>query len=147
MGALSEVIQDPARRRNVVDDGVRAIDAEVQSKRGVTGFAVKAGFRTVKSVSPGFIPQALNHLMDDFAEQIDPYYDSWKADSSGTLKAYFVANDVKIANALLSITDDRARTAKSRVVKKAYQKLRGQAVNHTAAAMPRVADLVTKHVG
>jgi len=146
MGALTDVIADDARRRAVCDDGVEAIKAEVKSKKGLTGVAVKAGFKAVQGVKPGFVPMALNHLLDDFAAQIDPFYDEWKASGSGTLKAYFTAHDKKIANALLSITDERGKNAKSRTVAKAYQKLRPQAVNHTAAAMPRVADLVSKHV-
>lgn len=147
MGALTDVIADETRRRAVCDDGVAAIKDEVASKRGLTGVAVKAGFKAVQGVKPGFIPMALNHLLDDFAAQIDPFYDAWKASGSGTLKDYFRANDTAIANALLSITDDRGRNAKSRTVAKAYQSLRPQAVTHTAAAMPRVADLVSKHVG
>ncbi len=146
MGALTDVIADETRRRAVCDDGVEAIKAEVKSKRGLTGVAVKAGFKAVQGVKPGFIPMALNHLLDDFAAQIDPFYDAWQTDGSGTLRDYFRSNDVKIANALLSITDERGKNAKSRTVAKAYQKLRPQAVNHTAAAMPRVADLVSKHV-
>ena len=147
MGALTDVIADQSRRRAVCDDGVRAIEEEVRSKRGLTGVAVKAGFKAVRGVKPGFIPMALDHLLDDFAAQIDPFYDAWKESGSGTLKQYFTANDNRIANALLTITDGRARSAKSRVVAKAYGKLRPQAVAHTANAMPRVADLVSKHVG
>jgi hypothetical protein len=147
MGALTDAIADKTRRRAVCDDGVRAIEAEVKSKRGLTGVAVKAGFRAVRSVRPGFVPMAMDHLLNDFAAQIDPFYDQWKDGGKGTLRDYFIANDAKIANALLSITDNRAKNAKSRTVAKAYSKLRPKAVSHTAAAMPRVADLVAKHVG
>lgn len=146
MGVLTNLIQDPGKRRAVVNDGVRAIDAEVNSKRGLSGTMVKGAFKVVRGVSPGFIPMALDHLLDDFAQQVDPFYDDWKAGDNGTLKSYFQSRAPEIANALLHITDQRAQRAENRVVKKAYNKLRGQAEGHTIAAMPRVSELLERHV-
>ena len=148
MGALSDVIQDQTRRRAVVDDGIRAIEAEVASKRGLSGMAVKAGFKVVRGIKPGFIGMALDHLLDDFSARIDPFYDQWRdGGSKGQLRDHFVANNAAIANALLGVTDARAQNAKNKAVKKAYDKLRPQGVEHVKAAMPRVGDLVAKHVG
>jgi len=148
MGALTDVIKDQTKRRAVVDDGIRAIEAEVASKRGLSGLAVKAGFKVVRGIKPGFIGMALDHLLDDFSARIDPFYDRWQAaGGQGRLRDYFVANDSAIANELLGVTDGRAHNAKNKAVKKAYQKLRPQGVEHVKAAMPRVGDLVAKHVG
>ncbi|MCB9758613.1 MAG: hypothetical protein H6739_02110 [Alphaproteobacteria bacterium] len=147
MGALSDLLKDPAKRRAIVTDGVGVIEAEVGDKRGMTGVAVKAAYGAVKKVKPGFVPSALDHLMPAFADQIDPFYDDYKAKGGGDLRAYFVKNGDAIANALLSITDGRAQKADNRVVRKAYEKLRPQGVQHTVAAMPRLAGLVSKHVG
>jgi hypothetical protein len=147
MGALSDVIQDQSKRRAIVDDGIKAIEAEVSSKRGLSGLAVKAGFKVVRGIKPGFIGMALDHLLDDFSARIDPYYDQWRAGGSkDLLRSYFVANDAAIADSLLGVTDVRAQKAKNKVVKKAYEKLRPQGVQHVKAAMPRVGDLVAKHV-
>ena len=60
-------------------------------------------------------------------------------------RAFFSRNDTAIANALLKVTDDRATASTQRVLKGAYSKLRGQAVIHISAAMPRLADLVARH--
>ena len=125
---------------------MRVIDAEVHDKRGMTGIAVKGAFKMVQGVKPGFIGQALDHLMPAFAEQIDPFYDRWKASGQGTLRQFMSANSTEIANALLSITDARAERVDKKVLAKAYYKLRPQGVEHTKAAMPRLADLITKHV-
>lgn len=148
MGALHDLIQDREKRRAVVDDGASAIDAEVATKRGFSGKMVQMAFKVVRGVSPGFIPGALDHLLDDFALQVDPYYDDWKAlgDGAPTLGSYFQSRGAEIAEDLLSITDSRAKTARNKVVKKAYTKLRPQAVQHTVSAMPRVATLLQRHV-
>jgi len=146
MGALSDALNDPNKRKAIVDDGVKVIEEEVRSKSGFRGMAIKAGFKTVKAIRPGIIGMALDHLMPEFATQIDPFYDEWKASGSGTLRDYFTRRDADIANALLSITDQRSRGAQNRTMKKAYDKLRPQGLEHTKAAIPRLAGLVERHV-
>lgn len=146
MGVLSDLLKDPTKRRAIVDDGVTVIDAEVADKRGLSGMAVKAGYKTVKKIKPGFINVALDMLMPEFAQAIDPYYDEWKAGGSATLEAFFKKNDERIAQSLLAITDKRVDSRTNRAVAKAYRGLRGQGVDHTKAAMPRLAGLVTRHV-
>ncbi len=146
MGPLSSVIRDPAKLRAVVDDGVRVIDAEVASKRGLSGVAVKAAFKAVKKVKPNFARMALHHLMPDFARQVDPFVTDWQTKGQGSLRDYFIAHDRAIANALLAITDARSRNAQNRGVKKAYDSLRPKGLEHTRVAMPRLGEMVARHL-
>ncbi len=146
MGPLSAIVADPTRLRAVVDDGVRVIESEVKSKRGFTGVAVKGAFKAVGKLKPGFVKGALHHLMPDFARKVDPFITQWQASGKGTLRDYFVANDHVIANALLSITDDRARNAENRGVKKAFDSLRPKGLEHTKAAVPALGEMVARHL-
>ena len=146
MGVLAEALKDDGRRKAIVDDGIKVIDAEVASKRGFSGLAVKAAFKAVKAIRPGVIGMALDHLLPDFAPEIDPFYDEWKASGLGTLEQFFTTNDVRIANALLSVTDRRSKNAQNKAMKKAYDKLRPQGIEHTRVAMPRLAGLIGRHV-
>lgn len=144
MGSLTETIKDDARRRAVVDDCVALIEAEVKSKRGISGIAIKGAFKTVKSLRPGMVPMAMNHLLDDFATQIDPIWA--ECQSSGQQpRAFFSANKTRVANALLHITDDRGRKSDHKTLVKAYNSLRPKAVQYIGDAMPRLADLIAKH--
>ncbi len=144
MGSLADVIQDDSKRRAVIDDCVRLLDAEVSDKRGLRGMAVKTAFKAVKGVRPGMIPMSIDALIDEFAVQIDPYWADCQ--SGGTPpRGYFQANANAIANSLLSVTDQRAQRSTQRVLKSAYGKLRGQAITHISQAMPRLADLVVRH--
>ena len=144
MGSLVDVINDPAMRRNVVDDCARLLDAEVSDKRGLRGIAVKAAFKTVKGVRPGMIPMSVDALLDDFSAKIDPFWVECQS-SDVEPRVFFVRRKSAIAEALLSITDGRASKSPHRVLKGAYNKLRGQATEHIGAAMPRLADLVQKY--
>ena len=144
MGSLSTVVTDDTKRRAVVDDCARLLDAEVSDKRGLKGVAVKAAFKAVKGVSPGMIPMSVDALLNDFATQIDPFWADCQTQGTAP-RQYFQSNGNAIANALLKITDDRAQKSSQRVLKGAYSKLRGQAVTHITQAMPRLADLVARH--
>ena len=142
--SLYDLIQDPDKRRTVVDDSNFVLEAEVKTK----GFMVKTAFKLVKGIRPGFIPMAIDNLLDDFSQKLDPHFQSWdQGGRSGTLEQHFVGNATTIANDLLSVTDHRAETAKSGTVKKAYKKLRPAATKHITSAMPRIAGLVNTHIG
>lgn len=143
MANLSAVIADPNKRRAVVDDGVSVIEAEVADKGGLSGLAIKAAFGMVKKVRPGFVGQALNALLDEFAQAVDPIWAECTA-KGGDPAATFAAQAPRVSEALLKITDKRAAGA-SGPVKATYEKLRPEAVKHTVAAMPRVAGLLKKH--
>lgn len=143
MASLASVLADPAKRRRVVDDGVAMIEAEVADKSGLSGLAIKGGFAMVQKVKPGFVGGALNHLLDDFAKQVDPYWADCQAKGEDARK-FFNQHGAAIANSLLKITDDRARNAVG-PVRSTYDKLRPEASKHVVSAMPRLADLVKKH--
>jgi len=147
MAALAEVIKDQTRRRAVVDDGVAAVEAEVASKSGLSGKVIKGAFKMVKGMKPGFVGQVMDHLLNDFAVQVDPFYADFKASGGADIVTYFKGRDTEIANALLSVTDARAVKAKNKAIQKTYNKLRPRAIDHVTAAMPRVARLVEKHAG
>jgi hypothetical protein len=50
-----------------------------------------------------------------------------------------------VAEALLSITDQRARQSVNKRLVQAYNKLRPKGREHVVAAMPRVGELIQKH--
>ena len=144
MGSLVEAVKDPAKRPAVISDCTRMLDAEVAGKRGLSGVAVKAGFKAIRKFKPDIVPSALEDLIDDFALKVDPFWQDCQStgQNAGT---YFVAKKIQIANALLEITDERARNSKHRSLVKAYKGLRGKAVEHIGEAMPRFSEIVVRH--
>ena len=144
MASLIDIAKDPEKRRGIVEDAARLLDAEVGDKRGFSGKAVKLAFKAVKGVSPGMIPMSIDALLDDFCTQIQPFWERAQSSGSST-RAFFESNGDAISQALLQITDQRAQRSTQRVLKSAYSKLRGQAVKHITESMPRLADLVERH--
>lgn len=146
MGSLLEVVQDPQKRPAVVADCVALIEAEVADTSGLGGMAAKVAFAAVKGVNPGMVPQAVNRLLDDFARQVDPFWQECRR-SGEAPRAYFGARRSEVANALLAVSDARARRSRNTVLVKAYESLRTRAVEHIGRAMPRFADLLERHAG
>jgi hypothetical protein len=142
---LVEVLRDPSKKAAVVRDGAALIESEVARKRGLRAMALKAGYKSVKAIKPGIIPTMLGKLLPDFAPALDPYYAT--ARESGDVRGYFRSNAAAISEALLAVTDEKAKRAESRVMLRVYKSLRGQARTHVQDAVPGLAQLVQTHVG
>jgi hypothetical protein len=144
MATLGELLGSGDKRNALIDDALRVLDAEVNDKSGLSGIAIKTAYKVVKGVSPGFLRQVVDHLLDDFLTALDPLYQEALAKNVAP-RAHLQGNPGRVADALLGITDARARNAKNQVVKGAYEKLRGQAKKHVEAAVPRLGELFDKH--
>jgi hypothetical protein len=141
---LGDAINDPTKKSAVITDCCTLVDEEVAGKSGFSGLAVKAGYAAVKGVKPGFIAEVVTRLLKDFADKLDPLWEEGKA--KGDPAGHFAANKSRVADALLSVTDEKAKSAKSAVVRGTYEKLRGSAKKNVEDAVPRLAKLLQKHV-
>ncbi len=146
MADLKSVLTDPSRRQQVVRDAEALLDAEVDSKSGLSGLAIKGAFKVVKSFKPGIIPDTIDGLLDDFATRLDPFYQDHATKGAGrSIPDYLTSRKGEIADALLAITDDRARKTRHASLKGAYERLRPEAKKHVEAAVPGVGRLIEKH--
>ena len=146
MPHLKELAQNGDKRSQVVQDACQVLDLEVKDKSGLSGLAIKAGYKLVQGVKPGFVRQAVDDLLDDFLDALDPIFQ--EAVSSGKKPGDFLKSHApRVADSLLSITDRRAENAQRAAIKSMYDKLRPTAKKHVGSATPRLADLLDKHAG
>ncbi len=141
--SLSAALADETKKAAIIDDAVKLVDEEVASKSGISGFAVKNGYNAVKSIKPGFIKEAVGHLLPDMATKLEPVWEDGK--KAGNARAHFEKNRGQVADALLSVTDGKVERAKSGMVKSTYKMLRGSAKKHVEEAVPRLVGLLEKH--
>jgi cytochrome P450 len=145
MSLAEKLTQDPVKRKQLIKDATKVLDAEVSGKSGISGLAVKGVFRVVKGFQPGFIPKAIDDLLDEFVTRIEPFYDSWVANPEGRdLRGHFVHHGSDVSDALLGVTDERAKHSKHKTLVKAYGKLRPRGKQHVQAAMPRVGEMIDR---
>ncbi|HZO11821.1 MAG TPA: hypothetical protein VFB62_01130 [Polyangiaceae bacterium] len=143
--SLSEHLSESKKREEVIDDCVALVDREVQGKSGLGGIVIKTGYKAVKGIRPGFIRSVVNSLFDDWVRELDPI---WKEarDEGKKPHDHFDSERSRVADALLSVTDGKADSAKSALVKSTYKKLRPTAKKHVEDAVPGLASVLERHV-
>jgi hypothetical protein len=144
MPNLSDALTAESKKSAVIEDCMALIDAEVADKGGLTGLAIKAGYKTIQGIKPGFVRQVVVDLLPEFARALEPIYQEARAAGHG-VRDHFTSNTSQVADALLTITDDKAKRSKSGMVKGTYEKLRGGAKKNVEAAVPRLAAMIEKH--
>jgi hypothetical protein len=144
MPTLTEVLLVPGNRPKVIADCGKVVEEEVDAKGGLTGLAVKAAFAVVKAVKPGFVNEAIDHMLDDFVSRLEPFWADAQAKNE-PIGPLMNARAGQVADALLAISDERAGRAKNQTLKKAYEKLRPTGKKHVEVAVPRIGRLIAKY--
>lgn len=147
MGKLVETLTAPDRRRAVVEDGARLVQAEVEKKGGLSGLALKGAFKVVQTVRQNFVPDVLDKLIPAFAEKLEPFYEAREREAPGQPMEQFLSTRAPaVADALLSITDERIARAEKGPVRSAYEKLRPAAQRNVEDAVPGIGQLIDRHL-
>jgi uncharacterized protein DUF6918 len=145
---LADKLTSPPNRERTINECCTLIDEEVKSKGGLTGLAVKGAYGVVKAVKPRFVAEVVDGMLDEWVAKLQPLYDGWQSDGAGKSFAdYLVQRGPQAADALLQVTDGRARHARSGSVKKMYEKMRPTAKKHVEEALPRLGRLVEREAG
>ena len=145
MSTLATTLLADTNRAVVISDCCEVVADEVSQKKGLTGLAVKAAFKTVKTFSPTIIESVIDFLLDDFVVQLAPIYEGYEQSEEADLMRYCTQRQQDISDALLSITDARATRSKHKTLVKAYEKLRPQGEKHVQEAIPSIVKLLRKH--
>ncbi|HVV84029.1 MAG TPA: hypothetical protein VHE35_13230 [Kofleriaceae bacterium] len=146
MSTLVERIAVPPQRTQVVEDCVHLIDAQVGHKSGLSGMAIKGAYATIKTIKRGFVKGVVEDLLNDWLGKLQPHHDRWAAGGTGTFSDFVIARADDVAEDLLSVTDERAKTTEHKTAKKAYERMRGSAKKNVVDAIPELARLIEKHL-
>jgi len=141
---LNDVLSDEAKRASIIEDVCRLVDDEVGKQRGLSGVAVKAGYKLVQGVKPGFVRNVVQALLPEFAAALEPIREQAVAQGQ-TVSGYFSAHTAEVAEALLAVTDGRAQSSEHGSVRGAYGKLRGSARKNVQSAVPGLGKIIEKH--
>jgi Family of unknown function (DUF6918) len=144
---LQQILLAPDTQPQVMTDCYTLIEQEISDKSGMSGTAVKLAYKTVNAFMPGHVRHMVGVLLPDMVAQLEPFWVDFGASGSSGFGDYLVKRNDEVAQALLSVTDARAAASNRPTVIKAYGSVRGSAVKHVEAALPRVGDLVMKYAG
>jgi hypothetical protein len=144
---LADMLLGPQTQPRVVDDCCALIDRQVHEMSGVSGTAVKLAHKTITTFLPGHIRYMVSALLPGLAEQLEPYWAGFSASGGARFGDYLAERGPEVAQALLAVSDERAKGSGRPVVLKAYGSVRAGAARHVEAALPQVGDLVATYAG
>ena len=142
---LQQILLAPDTKPKVAADCYLLIEQEVAEKSGVSGTAVKLAYKTVNTFMPGHIRNMVKALLPQVVDKLEPYWADFSTSGGSEFGDYLAKRGEEVAQALLSVTDARAAASGRPTVIRAYGSVRGSAVKHVVAALPRVGDLVLKY--
>ena len=141
---LNDVLNDEVKSAAIIEDVCGLVDDEVAKQRGISGVAVKAGYKLVQGVKPGFVRKVVEILLPDFAAALEPIREQAVAQGQ-PVGSYFSAHTNEVAEALLAVTDGRAQSSEHPSVQGAYRKLRGSARKNVESAVPGLGKIIEKY--
>lgn len=146
MKSLVDVVKESAGRAAVVADIVQLIDSEVSARGGLTGMAIKGGYAVVKKLQGGkMISSVVEGMLGEFTQSLEPLHAEYRANPGSGFGGFLVKNQKRANDALLAVTDGRARRTSHALLKSTYEKLRPIAEKQVAEALPGVGRVVDKH--
>ena len=94
---------------------------------------------------PGHVRFMVGDLLPDMVAALEPFWADFRISGGSGFGDYLVKRGDEVGEALLSVTDARAAASSRPTVIRAYGTVRGHAVKHVQAALPRVGDLILKY--
>lgn len=141
---LNDILNDDRTRTSIIEEVCQLIDDEVTKQRGLSGVAVKAGYKVVQSIRPGFVRNVVQSLLPEFTAALEPIREQAVAQGK-SVSDYFTVHTEQVAEALLAVTDGRASSSQHSSVKGAYNKLRGSARKNVERAVPGLGRIIDKY--
>ena len=131
--------------RAFVTDALAVVDAEVESKRGASGLAVKAGYGAVNKLNPNLTRDAMVALLPDLVDRLDRHWRDYAGERKGTFGDCLAARGDEVAEELLTVSDERIGGSSMQAVKRVYATMRPAAKRHVVDALPRVGGLIERY--
>jgi len=142
---LQEILLAPDTQPQVVADCLNLIEQEVAGKSGISGTAVKLAYKTANTFASGYLRHTVESLLPDMVAELEPYWADFTASGASGFGDFLAKRGGEVSEALLSVTDARAKTSQRPTILKAYGAVRGGAAKHVVAALPAVGSLVQKY--
>lgn len=147
MQNLQAILNQQGKRQAVIDDSVTLVQEEVNRKKGISGFAIKNGYKLVSKLKGGYMTHIMvDKMLDQFVGSLEPYYAQYQAAGNGSFASFLAVRDDAVAESLLAATDQRRQAETSKALTGAYDKLRPMAKRNVQEAVPGIGRMIEKHL-
>jgi len=146
MGKLVGLLQDEARREELIADFAEMVEEHVADRGGLRGMTLRAGMAAIRRKLPDAIPRTITRLLPEFLAALEPLHAQSKA-ASGTEFARFLKKDpARVAETMLGIADARVERSTNAGLKSFYARFRSTAENEAEEIVPGLADVLARHL-
>lgn len=147
MQNLQAILNEDGKRQAVIDDSVKLVQDEVNSKKGISGFAIKNGYKLVSKLKGGYMTHIMvDKMLNQFVGSLEPFYTQYQAAGNGSFATFLTAREDAVAEALLTATDQRREAESNKVLTGAYDKLRPMAKRNVQEAVPGIGRMIEAHI-
>jgi hypothetical protein len=143
---LRQVLLAPDTQPQVITDCFALIEQELEDKSGASGAALRMAYKTVTNFKPGYLRRTLKDMLPEIVDRLEPYWADFRASGGADFGGYLAKHGEEVSESLLSVTDALAAVSGRPVIVRAYRSMRGSAIKHVEAALPRVGDLVLRYM-
>jgi hypothetical protein len=142
---LQEILLAPETQPQVVADCYDMIQQQVSDMSGISGAAIKVAYKTVTTFAPGHVRFMVGELLPGMVEQLEPFWADFTTSGGSQFGDYLSKRGEEVTEALLAVTDERAKASDRPTIIKAYGAVRNRSGKHIEAALPSVGELVHKY--
>jgi hypothetical protein len=146
MATLESTLLSPDRRENLIADCVRLIETQVASRGPLRRIALGAGLAVLEAVKPHALHRIVAGLLPEFAAALDPLYQRFLAGKHGDFSRFLEQHPAEAVDALIGVTDRRARASVHAAVRSVYDRLRGSAEHEVRSALPGLGRVLRAHL-
>lgn len=147
MATLESTLLTPDRREKLVADCVRLIQAQIASRGPIRRIALATGLAVLDAVKPHALPRAVGNLLPDFAAALDPLYQRFRASKRVDFSQFLDDHPAEAVDALIAVTDRRARASANATLRVTYERLRRSAETEVRSALPALGRVLSAHLG
>jgi hypothetical protein len=143
--SLQETLLTEDNAAPLIADCRALVEQELASKSGVSAAGIKVAYKAVTAFAPGYYQGIIGGILPPLVSRLEPFWADFTASGGSSFGDNLAKRGNEVAEALLSVTDERAAASDKKAVVKAYQAVRGSALTNVEAALPNLGALVQKY--
>lgn len=143
--SLQEALLTEENAAPLIADCRALVEQELARKSGAAATGIKVAYKAVTAFAPGYYQGIIGGLLPPLVSKLEPFWADFTESGGSSFGDHLAKRGSEVAEALLSVTDEKAAISDKKAVVKAYRAVRGSALTNVEAALPNLGGLVQKY--
>jgi hypothetical protein len=142
MTTLADLLLAPGQRDVLVKRTGEWVERYVHDSSGLRGMALKAGLAAAKAARPDAVTRAVNRLLPEFANALEPYWQRFQASGEKDFAVYLKRHARQASADMMAATDARIAGSPNKTLHAGYKRLRGTLAAELEKLLPDIARMI-----